>query len=90
MKMVRAKFKCITIREHENYSDGAKNDLKTVNFAPMITLAHNISDDDGEKNQVFGTHSGFGHIELAIDNANASDQFKIGKCYYVDFTEVEK
>lgn len=49
-----------------------------------------VSDDDIPENQRYHRYTPQGLIEISIDNPPASDQFKPGDRFYVDFTPVNK
>jgi hypothetical protein len=78
-KMVRAKFRVNNIR---TYTDDP-NGLKTI-------VLHAVYDDGIPENQRFAQATPSGTIEITINNPPASDVFKHGQEFYVDFTPVEK
>jgi len=77
--MVRAKFRVNNIR---TYTDDP-NGLKTI-------VLHAVYDDGIPENQRFAQATPSGTIEITINNPPASDVFKHGQEFYVDFTPVEK
>lgn len=70
---VRAKF---TVAHIQGLDRGAK----------IVTL-HPVQDDGIPENQRFHQYTPGGEISLTIDNPPASDQFQLGRSYYVDFTD---
>lgn len=77
-KMVRAKFRVSNIR---TYSDDP-NGLKTI-------VLHAVYDDGIPENQRFAQATPSGAIEITINNPPASDVFKHGQEFYIDFTPIE-
>ena len=71
---VRAKFRVISVEDF-GYT-------KKVKLSP-------VQADDIPENQKFHKYTPSGSLEMSIDNPPAADQFKPGKDFYVDFTEVE-
>lgn len=72
--MVRAKVRC----------DGV--DGNTVKFG---TVYEPDAEKDSE-NARFTKATPWGEIKMGIDNPAAFEQFKVGQCYYVDFSPAEK
>lgn len=76
MSKVRAKFVC------ENVIDSPEYQQKQVSFYPVI--------NGSEENKSFSKYTPGGRLELSISyETQASNFFKQGKEYYLDFTEVE-
>ncbi|MCE9605048.1 MAG: hypothetical protein K8U03_09135 [Planctomycetia bacterium] len=74
--MVRAKFKVVDILP--------SGELKTILLTPVY------GDGNPEhENTKFWNYTPSGRIELGTVNPQASDQFELGKEYYVDFTPAE-
>ena len=77
--MVRAKFRVNNIR---TYTDDP-NGLKTI-------VLHAVYDDGIPENQRFAQATPSGTVEITINNPPASDVFKHGQEFYVDFSPIEK
>ena len=45
-----------------------------------------VTNDGTEENAKFHKYTPTGEVTMTVDNPAASDQFEIGKSYYVDFT----
>ncbi len=74
---VRAKFKVDSIEpEYEG--------LVTIRLSPVVKM-----DDPENENNQYWKYTPSGQIILGVVNPAASDQFEIGKEYYVDFTSAE-
>jgi hypothetical protein len=57
---------------------------------PGKTLKFSAVYDDGiPENQRYATATPSGSVEMHVTNEAALNQFKLGKSYYLDFTEVE-
>lgn len=74
---VRAKFRVNKITKVDWNSD-----VTVVNMTA-------VSDDGIEENKRYHKYTPSGSLEIIIDNLPASDYFKLGKSYYLDFTEEE-
>lgn len=48
-----------------------------------------VTDDGIPENQRYHKYTPSGEMMLSIDNPSASEQFKPGKSFYVDFTSAE-
>jgi len=59
-----------------------------VDYNPEVRkLKFNAVCNDGtEENAKFHKYTPSGEISMTVDNPSASEQFEIGKSYYVDFT----
>lgn len=68
---VRAKFQCTSANE---VGEGFKN----VSMSPVF--------GGSEENKRFFNATPSGSIQLGVINAEAAQQFEVGKEYYVDFT----
>ena len=74
MKKVRAKFECVGIEDQPDYES------KSVSFSPVI--------DGSDENKSFSKATPAGSLYLQISyETEASNAFKEGKEYYLDFTE---
>lgn len=73
--MVRAKFKVDSV---EPNGDGSSIKLSAV-----------VGGSNSEENDEFFNATPFGVIDMGIVNAKASEQFEVGKEFYVDFTLAE-
>ena len=74
MKKVRAKFECVGIIDHSDYES------KSVSFSPVI--------GGSNENKSFSKFTPSGSLVLEISyETEASNAFKEGKEYYLDFTE---
>ena len=75
MGTVRAKFKCLQVNNTEH--------TKEVNLAAVY--------DQSEDNKDFTNATPNGNLNITIRNdAPASEFFKPGKFYFMDFTEAEQ
>jgi hypothetical protein len=72
---MRAKFQCDSITQYANF-DGIK-----VEMYPVMDL-------QGE-NAEFWKSTPNGKLEVTVTTSKASELFKVGKHYYLDFTLVE-
>lgn len=72
---VRAKFKVNSIDRQLSYEG---KELQTIKLSPVTT--------GSEENKQFYAYTPSGHIDLGTVNAEAAQQFELGKEYYVDFT----
>lgn len=75
--MVRAKFKLESITSHSG-SPGAQ----TFNFTAQCA-------DHIEENKRYHKYTPNGSLSITVDNPPAQEFFKLGKSYYLDFTEAE-
>jgi len=59
-----------------------------VDYNPEVRkLTFNAVCNDGtEENAKFHKYTPSGEISMTVDNPSASEQFELGKSYYVDFT----
>lgn len=73
--MVRAKFKVQSVTQYEG-------DSVKVELWPVTT--------GSEENKTFWRYTPSGKLEMTINNSVASDEFKAGAEFYLDFTKVEK
>ncbi len=85
MVPVVAKFKLsgISTREYGNNPDGTLKILRTLEFFPVYPK----SDEPNHENRKFWEATPSGKIELGSTNDKATNQFEIGKEYYITFTE---
>ena len=74
--MVRAKFKCTSITRREGWGE----------FKEIRDIELQVVCGGSDDNKKFFAASPSGSIKLGCANAAASEQFEIGKEYYVDFT----
>lgn len=67
------------------------NKITRVDWNSDITVVSMtaVNDDGIEENKRYHKYSPSGSLEITIDNPPASEYFKLGKSYYLDFTEVE-
>lgn len=77
---VRAKFKVYAIEASSYGEDGRI--LKTVKMRPVYA-------DKSPENKEFYKWSPCGELSLGVLNEAASEQFHLGKEYYLDFTPAE-
>ena len=68
---VRAKFRVDAITDNGGYK-------QLQLFA--------VADDGTPENERYHKYTPCGSISISIDNPAASEQFEVGKSYYVDFT----
>lgn len=78
---VRAKFRCTSIKKNWNY--GAPG----TDGNPVVTLSAEY--DTSLEDQSFAKSTPSGHIEIYVTNPAASDQFVLGRQYYIDITPAE-
>lgn len=74
--MVRAKFRVTAIKSTVGYNT-AQKELSHVTLNPVT--------DDANKSWSKWTPTG--QLEMQINNPAALEQFKLGQCYFLDFTE---
>lgn len=90
---VRAKFKCNSITITEGSREVKNERGERTGWEPTemktITLIPVYSQDPNSENRKFWEASPSGELRLGTINQAASDQFKIGKEYYLDITPVE-
>ena len=77
MDMVRAKFRC------DSKATCVQTGEVNINMAPVY------SDDPNSENRQYWQATPAGSIMLSCLNLTASEQFEVGKEYYVDFTPAE-
>ncbi len=75
--MVRAKFRVTSITEFEGGYNGAKIVKLDCRYDQAIP-----------EDQRFFDATPSGHVEMYINNPKALEQFKLGKTFYADFSEV--
>lgn len=75
--MVRAKFYVSTISKSKMGQQGEIG--TTVHMSPVVS--------GSDENKKFFLWTPFGRVEIGTLNEEASRQFEVGKCYYLDFTE---
>jgi hypothetical protein len=73
--MVRAKFRVVEIARRNHYGTGESQGIKLLPVA-----------GESEENKKFFQATPSGSIDLQVVNAEAGNQFELGKEYYVDFT----
>lgn len=83
--MVRAKFKVDAKEETFNGVDVQV----TVKMTPVYPKASGEKTENEHENKVFWKYTPAGELRLSTINKAASDQFELGKEYYLDFTPVE-
>ena len=71
--MVRAKFRCIDKQPNE--------------YGSLIKLETVMS--GSEENEKFFKFTPYGQLSMGTVNPAASDQFEVGKEYFVDFSPAE-
>lgn len=71
MSNVRAKFRCSSVKQHENST------AKSYEFYAACA-------DEVEENQRYHKYTPSGRLEIMVDNPAVS--FELGKHYYLDFT----
>lgn len=76
--MVRAKFRVTSLTHtSSNYGgDAGKHEQDEVKLSPVM--------DEANKSWTKWTPGG--EIRMSINNPDALNQFKVGECYFVDFT----
>ena len=79
--MIRCKFKCFQITEQLNWHQGDAQKHPTMDNAKLQVVT-----GDSEENKQFFRSTPSGTIEVGTVTRGI---FKVGKEYYVDFTEVE-
>lgn len=76
---VRAKFKCISITEREGW--GGVKIMRDVKMSPVT--------GGSDENKKFFASTPSGELTVGCTNVEATQQFEVGKEYYVDFTPAE-
>ena len=71
---VRAKFVVVSIAREKWSTD---KETQKITLKPVV--------GDSEENKTFYAYTPGGQIELSVLNAEAGNQFELGKEYYVDF-----
>lgn len=74
---VRAKFRCDNI-------EPADDDLVTISMSPVYD-----SNPESENGR-FWKYTPWGSVQLGTINKAASDQFEVGKEYFVDFSPADQ
>jgi len=82
--MVRAKFTVTAKTE----GDEVSINLQAVNRGDASGPS-DLSNPYSAEDSIFGRFTPYGTISMGIRNPAASDQFEVGKSYYVDFTPAE-
>lgn len=78
MVTVRAKFKCISHTQH-SYSQNQEHPQVTYKFQAVY-------DDGTPENQRYSKATPSGSLEILVDNPDVN--FRLGRDYYLDFSEV--
>lgn len=81
---VRAKFKVTSIAKREHYNRNPDGSIRTIDDIKL----HPVTSGSEENKRFFDATPG-GDITLSCLNPEASQQFEIGKSYYIDFTAAE-
>jgi len=76
---VRAKFRVQEIKSQASYQTGGTGG-KCQESVRLVAATD-------ERNKTWSKYTPSGSIEMQIDNPEALDQFKLGECVYVDFTD---
>lgn len=76
MITTRAKFECRT-ETRNSWGEGSR----TYEFQA-------VSDPDTPENERYCKYTPAGSLKITVDNPNV--EFKLGRAYYLDFTEVEE
>ncbi len=79
---VRAKFQVQSVKRYAWNPERVE-----VELFPVYKSQAGVSGNACEENNIFGTATPSGKIEMGIENPVAAQQLELGKCYYVDFTE---
>lgn len=74
--MVRAKFRVQAIKEMASW----QNAEHTMSEVQLNAVAD-------EANKTWARYTPGGEFKITIDNPEALKAFKLGQCYFVDFTE---
>ena len=74
---VRAMFRCNSIEKPYEGSD-----LRQLSFSA-------VADGKTPEAERYHRYTPNGELRIGIDNPAASDQFEVGKLYYLDFTPAE-
>lgn len=85
---VRAKFKVSKIEQTMGYvRTGAIDEKGQAIYAqkPVDTVVLNAISD--EANKTWSQYTPCGQLSLTMNNPDATGQFKLDKCYFLDFTE---
>jgi hypothetical protein len=75
---VRVKFVVQSIERQLSYGNG--KEVHTIKMAPVY------SQDPESENRKFWEATPSGSLLLGVVNAEAVEQFELGKSYYLDFT----
>ncbi len=79
---VRAKFVVQSIKKYSWNPNRAEIELTAVTVSEP-----GVDGKTSVENQLFGTSTPAGKIELSIENPAAIDRLQLGKFFYVDFIE---
>ena len=74
--MVRAKFRVTSIKKVVSYNSD-QHETDHVSLNPVSDPA----------NKTWSKWTPSGQLEMQINNPEALNQFKLGQCYFLDFTE---
>lgn len=75
MDKVRGKFKVTGTKKYEN---------------PGTAFVFGaISDSSTPENELYHKYTPMGNLEMFVTNPSAEEFFKLGKSYYLDFTEAD-
>ena len=91
--MIRAKFRVIEIKQSMMSCPTGEKDPDTgcdvwgEKPCDTVVLSPVYSDKDDDENRRFWTATPQGSIDMAMSNPEAAGLFKLGKAYYVDFSE---
>jgi hypothetical protein len=88
---VRAKFHVSQKTEFKEPAGSASISLRAVHkYDPDETKKTGCCTQTCEENKIFGELTPMGTCEMTIRNPVAAAYFKIGKEYYLDFTEASE
>jgi hypothetical protein len=81
---VRAKFVVAWVESGQIETNDGPVDVQTITLLPVA------SSDPASENARFWKLTPAGEIRLSTVNASASEQFKAGREFYIDFTPVKE
>ncbi len=72
---LRAKFECTSVEGDKSYEE------------VKLMAVYGNNDEDNLENNQFAEATPCGDLEMTVTNPKAQGYFKVGNCYYLDFTE---
>ena len=79
---VRAKMRCVEVSERTSVTGAGLVEAKYIRLQAVY------GGDDDKENRDWSKWTPSGELAMTVTNPDAFNQFKIGKCYFIDMNEV--